>query len=337
MLLLDDQFANRGAVDSNTYGIVEGSYGDFVYSQISGSASTTLNGGELSPNSGLIDIEAGTLTGTGTLNGNLDVDNGGQFNPTGPVTIYGSYTQGEGGAFDVSIGGPNAGTDFPQVTVTGTASFDGTLDVVLLNGYAPALASVFPLMTFTSSSGDFATKTYSDPGSGNILESGYTPSSLLVGVVPAGTTVFWTNSSSGDGATTPTGARDGPGPNDVVFIGVPGVTVTISGPEMVAGLTTLDPINVTGDGSLGTTGGGTVSVMAGVSNPTVDLSSVDSPVVITIDPVGLTSATPISVTAARTRTPSLRRWPTSPRRPSKRAVRGARTTSSSIRPTRPPT
>ena len=63
--------------------------------KVSGSASTTLNAGELSPNSGLIDIEAGTLTGTGTLNGNLDVDNGGQFNPTGPVTIYGSYTQGQ--------------------------------------------------------------------------------------------------------------------------------------------------------------------------------------------------------------------------------------------------
>ena len=294
VLLLDDQFANRGAVDSNTYGIVEGSYGDFVYSQISGSASTTLNGGELSPNSGLIDIEAGTLTGTGTLNGNLDVDNGGQFNPTGPVTIYGSYTQGEGGAFDVSIGGPNAGTDFPQVTVTGTASFDGTLDVVLLNGYAPALASVFPLMTFTSSSGDFATKTYSDPGSGNILESGYTPSSLLVGVVPAGTTVFWTSSSSGDWSDPSNWSTQAvPGPNDVVFIGVPGVTVTISGAEMVAGLTTLDPINVTGDGSLGTTGGGTVTETASASNPTVDLSSVDSPVVVTI---GADATTPITVT-----------------------------------------
>ena len=108
--------------------------------------------------------------------------------------------------------------------MTGTASFDGTLDVVLLNGYAPALASVFPLMTFTSSPGDFATKTYSDPGSGK-PESGSTPSSLLVGVVPAGTTVFWTSSSSGrihwsDPSNWSTQAV--PGPNDVVFIGVPG-------------------------------------------------------------------------------------------------------------------
>ena len=123
---------------------------------------------------------------------------------------------------------------------------------MLLNGYAPALASVFPLMTFTSSSGDFATKTYSDPGSGNILESGYTPSSLLVGVVPAGTTVFWTNSSSGRlGRRLQLEHANAPGPNDVVFIGVPGVTVTISGPGMVARLTTLDPINVTRDGRWG--------------------------------------------------------------------------------------
>ena len=69
---------------------------------------------------------------------------------------------------------------------------------------------------------------------------------------------------------------------------------------MVAGLTTLDPINVTGDGSLGTTGGGTVMATASASNPTVDLSSVNAPVVITIDTTGLTSTSPmITVTGGQ--------------------------------------
>ena len=178
---------------------IERSASGFEYHQTAGG--TTLAGGVLDSVAiplANINIFGGTLSGTGTLIGNVDIDNGGQFDPTGTVKIDGSYTQGLHGTFNVSIGGPNAGTDYPQVAVSGTAIFGGTLNVVLLNDYAPALASVFPLMTFTSSSGDFAYKNYSTLDSGNILESGYTPSSLLVGVVPAGTTVFWTSSQSGD-------------------------------------------------------------------------------------------------------------------------------------------
>ena len=117
--------------------------------------------------------------------------------------------------------------------MSGTATFGGTLNITLLNGYAPAVDSYFSLMTFASSSspGDFATKNFSDPGSSDVLQSGFTATALVVGVVPS------------DGGA---------------------ITETVS-----------------------------------ASNPTIDLSWSDSPVVIVIGATGPNSTTPISVTGGQ--------------------------------------
>ena len=109
-------FTNTGAVTIASGALLKGSASGFEYDQTAGS--TTLAGGELDPVvislANTINILGGTLSGTGTLVGNVDIDDGGQFDPTGTVTIDGDYTQGPGGILNIDISGPNAGTDYPQ-------------------------------------------------------------------------------------------------------------------------------------------------------------------------------------------------------------------------------
>jgi T5SS/PEP-CTERM-associated repeat protein len=79
----------------------------------------------------------GTLGGSGTIQGM--VLSAGRVSPgTGPGTlaVTGNYTQTIG-ILDIQIGGPNAGTQYDQLTVGGIANLGGTLNVVLTNGYNP--------------------------------------------------------------------------------------------------------------------------------------------------------------------------------------------------------
>jgi hypothetical protein len=46
-----------------------------------------------------------------------------------------------------------------QLVITGSASLGGTLNVSLLNGFVPTTGSTFPVLTFASRSGSFATIT----------------------------------------------------------------------------------------------------------------------------------------------------------------------------------
>ncbi|MEO8352621.1 MAG: hypothetical protein ABI680_12865, partial [Chthoniobacteraceae bacterium] len=49
--------------------------------------------------------------------------------------------------------------DFDQLTINGTATLDGTLDVSLLGGFAPLSGRQFPILTFDSATGTFANQT----------------------------------------------------------------------------------------------------------------------------------------------------------------------------------
>jgi hypothetical protein len=127
------------------------------YTQTAGS--TQLNGGQLSA-TGLVDLEGGVLGGSGTVQANVlnnaEVDVGQPGSP-GLLTIVGDYTQTAGGVLVVEIGGPNAGTDFDQLAVTGQATLDGTLTVNLINGFVPNSGDSFEVLTFGSGTGAFAT------------------------------------------------------------------------------------------------------------------------------------------------------------------------------------
>ncbi len=95
-----------------------------------------------------ININGGTLQGFGTVTGNLV--NGGIVHPgdgPGILSVTGNYTQTSSGILDIQIGGPNAGTGYSQLSITGTAALGGTLDVSLFNGFTPYNGETFTILT----------------------------------------------------------------------------------------------------------------------------------------------------------------------------------------------
>ena len=84
----------------------------------------------------------GTITGT--------VNNSGTITPgdaPGKLTIVGNYVQTSGGIFQLNIAGPNAGTDFGWLDVTGSAGLLGTLDITVLGGFMPTNNEIFTFLT----------------------------------------------------------------------------------------------------------------------------------------------------------------------------------------------
>ena len=139
---------------------------------------TQLDSGQLTA-IGLVDLEGGVLGGTGTVNANVlnnaEVDAGQPGSP-GLLTILGDYTQTAGGVLVVEIGGPNTGTDFDQINVTGQATLDGTLTVNLTGGFVPNSGDSFQVLTFGSGTGVFATVN----GDGPLFAASYDPVDVIL-------------------------------------------------------------------------------------------------------------------------------------------------------------
>jgi hypothetical protein len=123
------------------------------------SGGTTTDDGTLSVGS-LFNVQAGSLFGKGVLSGNVQssgvVTPGDSGTATGILTDKGIYTQTSTGTLDISIGGTTAGTKFDQLNPT-NANLNGTLNISLINGFAPTVGSTFKIMNFGSASGTFAT------------------------------------------------------------------------------------------------------------------------------------------------------------------------------------
>ncbi len=99
-----------------------------------------------------------TLGGTGTLSGNLTSD--GTVSPgdaPGILTVDGNYVQNSDGTLEIGLGGTTAGTQYDQLAIDGSTTLAGTLDVVLLNTFQPALGESFQLFTDSSELGTFST------------------------------------------------------------------------------------------------------------------------------------------------------------------------------------
>ena len=118
---------------------------------------TTLDGGRLT-SSGAVDLQAGALLGTGTIE--ADVVNAARVDPgapTGALVITRTYTQTPGGTLSIDLGGTSAGTQYDRLTVQGTASLGGTLDINLVNGFGPAAGQTFQVLDYASATGAFDT------------------------------------------------------------------------------------------------------------------------------------------------------------------------------------
>jgi autotransporter-associated beta strand protein len=98
----------------------------------------------------------GTLSGTGTINGN--VMNNGKVSPgdsPGVLTVVQNYTQAQFATLMIQIAGTNTG-DFSVLNVLGNASLNGYLDPVLLNGFVPTIGDSFTFLNYASLTGEFS-------------------------------------------------------------------------------------------------------------------------------------------------------------------------------------
>jgi len=202
------------------------------YTQTAGA--TILNGGNLQ-SSTTLNINGGSLSGAGTVTAN--VANGGQVNPGGSLAagilnIMGTYTQSATGALNIEIGETD---QFDQLTISGLATLNGTLNISLINGFQPVVDDIFEIITFGSSGGNFATINAPLPGA-RFFVTNLGPTSLTV----------LTQGLAGlaELAVTKTDAPD------PVMIGqnlTYTITITNSGPDMATAVTVGDalPGNVT--------------------------------------------------------------------------------------------
>jgi hypothetical protein len=145
-------------------------------------AGSTVVDGLLKTHKAGVDIQGGTLSGTGTVNGNMTM--GGRLSPgdpTGAFTLNGNYTQTSTGTLSEQVGWLG-GSNATLFNVNGKATLSGTLDLLLLSGYNPMVGDSFILMTFRSDSGTFSSIDGLDLGNNLFLELSYDPHDIRVEV-----------------------------------------------------------------------------------------------------------------------------------------------------------
>ena len=100
--------------------------------------------------------DSSRVTGNGTIDrdvwtlGNSRINAG--FSP-GEITFR-SLTM-NGGILDIEIGGPAPVTEHDRISVVNHAALGGTLELSLLNGFAPPLGSTYTIMVAGSVTGQF--------------------------------------------------------------------------------------------------------------------------------------------------------------------------------------
>lgn len=226
-------FINQGALQING--------GDLQIAQFtqSGAAPSTLlqSGASLTFSGSPGDFTAGTLGGSGSIDGDVDVD-GATVEPgvsgTGQLLINGNYSQGSGGTLAIELDGTVAG-QFDQLFVSGSATLEGTVNVSQFSAFVPLPTDEFPLLAavpLVSSTATIGTNDY--PGFDLEVQA-----NELVFRQPLGPTPFVVTSpaDTGDGICDAVctlreaidAANANPGP-DVIEFAIPGPGVQTIAP-----------------------------------------------------------------------------------------------------------
>jgi fibronectin-binding autotransporter adhesin len=134
---------------------------------------TTLDGGRLDPVA--VSLKGGILAGTGTVIGDVTNDAtvilGKDSAHPGTLSEIGNYLQKANGTLSETIGSALVNGMFD---ITGNASLDGTLSIILLNGFQPFQGELFTLMALTGGieTGAFSGITGSDAADWIVLYNG---------------------------------------------------------------------------------------------------------------------------------------------------------------------
>lgn len=145
--------------------------GSDTYTQSAGT--TTLGGPGATVSVSAVILQGGTLTGSGALCGpggnqsapcgsgatSTELTNGGTISPSpspAAISVNGDYTQASSGTLTAQVTG--AGNN-DQLTVSGNAALDGTLQVSTAAGFKPSSGQRFQVLTSSGDSGQFATTT----------------------------------------------------------------------------------------------------------------------------------------------------------------------------------
>ena len=125
-------------------------------------AEIRLMGGNLAGTT--LTIEGGRVTGVGSISANV-INSGATISPdptgTRTITITGTYTQGAGGNLELDLDSDAATGAFDKIAIGGAATFNGG---VLLRNNLALSNEVFPLVSYASRSGSFASITTSSAG-----------------------------------------------------------------------------------------------------------------------------------------------------------------------------
>ena len=106
---------------------------------------TTVNG---SLTADLVEIDNGTLAGSGTIN--ADVTNNDLVAPgnsPGCITINGNYVQDADGELGIEIAGTTQCTEYDALIVNGLVTLGGGLSVDLISGFTPAAGNSFTIIS----------------------------------------------------------------------------------------------------------------------------------------------------------------------------------------------
>jgi hypothetical protein len=188
--------ATNITVDVSNQGILRAQSGTLhfggAYLQTAGE--TVLAGGAISKSGAALEIRGGLLTGFGTITGNVQVGScsttpcGGTLAPgasPGQLAIDGEYTQAADGTLAIELGGATPIAEHDLLTVSGTASLDGSLSVMFLNGFTPGPGQSFTILTAGTVNGSFAAVELINPPPGLAMNVVYEPGQVRL-VVPGG-------------------------------------------------------------------------------------------------------------------------------------------------------
>jgi len=159
---------------------------------------TTVSGGTLRVNgsiAGAVTVNsAAVLKGSGTIGGLVTVASGGVLAPgSSPgVLNVGSLNLNAGSQTQIELGGTTRGSQYDAVVAGGNINLNGTLNVSLINSFAPALGNSFGILVWNTESGVFSsvnlpalsaglawntTKLYTS-GALSVIDANYLPGDL---------------------------------------------------------------------------------------------------------------------------------------------------------------